>query len=68
MPKPKTAAGSWSYTGGAEAVEVHFPNGIVTFARGEAVSVDAEQAATLADHPEFESTTAAPKTTPNEEA
>jgi hypothetical protein len=67
MPKPKMAAGTWSYTGGADAVEVHFPNGRVTFPRGEAVQVDAEQAAVLADHPEFKSSTA-PKPTPTEEA
>lgn len=67
MTRAKKAAGSWSYNGGADAVEVHFPNGTVVFNRGEAVQVDAEQAAILADHPEFEAASA-PKATEPEEA
>ena len=66
MPKSKTAGSTYQYTGGADAVELHFPNGVVTFARGESVEVDAVQAAVLADHPEFKEATA--KTTPSEEA
>ena len=67
MTRAKKAAGTWSYNGGAEAVEVHFPNGTVVFSRGEAVEVDAAQAEILAAHGEFE-TASAPKATPPEEA
>ena len=64
MPKPKSAGGTWSYTGGPDAVIVNFSSGPVEFKRGEVVEVDAKQAAVLADQPEFEPAGAATTPTP----
>ena len=67
MPSKKTTATSEVvYDGGSDGVVLHLPNGPVEFLRGVPVVVSAEDAKSLADHPDFHP--AAPATTKPEEA
>ena len=67
MPSKKsTAPSEVVYTGGSDGVVLHLPNGPVEFLHGVTVVVSAEDAQSLADHPDFTPATAA--TTKPEEA
>ena len=61
MSPKTTAAKSVTYNGGLDAVVIHLPSGAIEFVRGVAVEVPADDAKSLADHPDF---TPAPKATP----
>ena len=49
----KVSSSAWVYLGGAEAVEVHFSSGVVTFTQGAPVDCDKEQAEVLAGNTDF---------------
>ena len=66
MPSKKSTAPEVVYTGGSDGVVLHLPNGPVEFLHGVPVAVSAEDALSLADHPDFHP--AAPATTKPEEA
>jgi len=62
MPSKKsTAPSEVVYTGGSDGVVLHLPNGPVEFLHGVPVAVSAEDALSLADHPDIHP--AAPATT-----
>ena len=67
MPSKKNAAPSEVvFTGGSDGVVLHLPNGPVEFLHGVPGAVSAEDAQSLADHPDFHPATVA--TTKPEEA
>ena len=66
MPSKKSTAPEVVYTGGSDGVVLHLPNGPVEFLHGVPVAVSAEDAQSLADHPDFHPATVA--TTKPEEA
>ena len=54
MPTKTTATKSVVYSGGLDSVTLHFLSGhVVAFPNGTTVEVCAEDAAVLADHPDF---------------
>ena len=60
-PTKKTAAPSEVvYSGGSDGVVIHLPSGPVEFLHGVTVAVSAEDAKSLAEHPDFQP---APKAT-----
>ena len=66
MPSKKTAPAEVVYNGGSDGVVIHLPNGPVEFLHGVPVAVSAEDAQSLADHPDFHPATPA-TTTPKPE-
>ena len=67
MPSKKsTPPSEVVYTGGSDGVVIHLPNGPVEFLHGVPVAVSAEDAMSLADHPDFHP--ASPATTKPQEA
>jgi len=67
MPSKKSAAPSEVvYTGGSDGVVLHLANGPVEFLHGVSVVVSAEDALSLADHPDFHPATPATTTTSEE--
>jgi len=70
MPTKPTAAKSVTYSGGHDSVTLHFLSGhVVVFPNGTPVEVCAEDAAVLADNPDFHPAAKATTTTtePNKE-
>ena len=71
MPTNPTATKSVTYSGGLDAVTLHFLSGhVVTFPNGTPVEVCAEDASALSDHPDFKAPTKAastPTTNPSKE-
>jgi hypothetical protein len=63
----KVSSSAWVYSGGAEAVEVHFSSGVVTFTKGAPVDCDQDQAEVLGGNPEFAQASAAPTPKPTDE-
>lgn len=62
-PTKKTSAPTEVvYTGGSDGVVIHFPSGPVEFLHGVPVEVSADNAKSLAEHPDFQP--AAKATTP----
>ena len=61
MPTKPTATKSVTYSGGHDSVTLHFLSGhVVVFPNGTPVAVSAEDAKSLAEHPDFQP---APKAT-----
>ena len=71
MPPKTTTTKSVTYSGGLDAVTLHFLSGhVVTFPNGTPVEVCAEDASALSDHPDFKAPTKAastPTTNPSKE-
>ena len=71
MPTKPTATKLVTYSGGLDAVTLHFLSGhVVTFPNGTPVEVCAEDASALSDHPDFTAPTKAastPTTNPSKE-
>ena len=57
-----------TYSGGSDGVVIHFASGPVEFRHGVPVEVSAEDAKSLAGHPDFQpAAKASPTTQPSEE-
>ena len=55
MPSKTTATKSVTYSGGHDSVTLHFLSGhVVVFPNGTPVEVSAEDATSLAGHPDFQ--------------
>ena len=57
-----------TYSGGSDGVVIHFASGPIEFRHGVPVEVSAEDAKSIAGHPDFQAPRATPPTTkPSEE-
>ena len=68
-PTKTTASKTVTYNGGLDGVTIHLPSGAIEFPRGTPVEVCGEDAAVLADNPDFQPASKATTTTtePNKE-
>ena len=68
MSPTKASSKTVTYSGGSDGVVIHFSSGPVEFPHGVPVEVSAEDAKSLAGHPDFQAPKATtPTTSPHKE-